>query len=244
MPNVADMQKTLLIILLIITSLSVKSQFSVGYRYGIGTHGVNLEPPTLKKYQTNYTRSSHGLVIAYNNMNNAGIQLEINFAQKGWKEVIDTVPDSFFTRNLDYIEIPIYSHFEIGHRMLRPTILFGPYIAWQINDFWKSNGFDDQFTNDNYPHYTLETRKLDFGLKIGAGLRLNINKRFAVFAEVHYDLEIAGGRDIFIDRPDNITVSRLTETSGVFGILWHIKPQKKQEELKGYTPKENLYDEY
>ncbi len=244
MPNVGNMQKTLIIILLIITSLSVKSQLSVGYRYGMGTHGVNLDPGSLEKYQTSYNRSSHGLIFTYNNMNNAGIQLEVNFAKKGWKEVIDSVPGSFFTRDLDYIEIPVYSHFEIGHRMLRPVIIAGPYLAWQINDSWESNGFDDQLANKNYPHYTQETRKLDFGLKIGAGLRLNIGKRFAVFGEVHYDLEIAGGRDIFIERPEDIYVSRLTETSGVFGILWHIMPQKKQEELKGYKPKENLYDEY
>lgn len=236
------MRKLIIFVSFIIFTCTTYGQFSIGYKYGIGAHGLTLEPGTLQKFQVPYILSNHGLVIAFNNVNNAGLQLEVNFAQKGWKEEIDTIQGTFFERKLDYIEIPFYARFEIGKRMLRPVIIAGPYVAWRINDSWESKGFDDQLADPAYNHYIQEAREVDLGLKLGLGLRLNITKQFAIFGEVRYDTEIAGGRDIFIDRPDRISVSRLTETSGAFGVLWHIIPQKVLEEKKGYKPKEDLYD--
>jgi hypothetical protein len=55
---------------------------------------------------------------------------------------------------------------------------------------------------------------------------------------------VAGGRDIFIDRPNGIQASRLKEIGGSFGILWHIIPQKKPEIKPGYTPKQDIFEEY
>jgi len=240
--NLILMHKLLIFVFLLLFTLTAHGQFSVGYKYGIGSHGVTLEPQALQEFQVPFILSSHGVVIAYNNVNNAGLQLEINLAQKGWKEEIDTIAGTFFKRNLDYIEIPIFAHFEIGNRMLRPTINAGPYIGWKINDTWDSNGFEDQLANEAYNHYLQKIRTVDLGIKVAVGLRLNINKHFAIFSEVRYDFEIAGGSDIFIDRVGGISISRLTETSGVFGILWHIIPQKILEEKKGYKPKEDLYE--
>lgn len=234
------MQRLFLILILFIISFNTKAQVSIGYRYGIGNFGLYTELYSLKL--DSYILPSHGLVLTYVNENNAGLQLEINYAQKGWKEFRDSMPDAYFSRRLDYIEIPVYSHFEIGHKMIRPVIIAGPYVAFKIKDTQSSNLFDDKISNENYPHYTYDTRDVDFGIKLGAGLRFNFTKRIAAFGEVHYDLDIAGGQDIFKDRPEKLQASRLTEISGVFGILWHIVPQKDKEKPKGYTPKENLYD--
>lgn len=234
------MQKTIWFCTFLLISISSFSQFSVGYRYGIGSHGINLEPDY--PFHVPYIRSSQGLIVTYNNENNAGLQLEINYAQKGWREEDTISSEIYFQRDLDYIEVPVYAHFEIGKKMLRPVVIMGPYIAFQINDSYDHNGYDKYFTQDIYANYpqNQDTRTFDYGIKLGGGLRLNI-KRFAVFGEVHYDLEMAGGRDVFIDRPDRISVSRLSEISGVFGVMWHIVPQKQKKANEGYTPKEDLY---
>lgn len=236
------MQKIILIGSLICLPFLSISQLSVGYRFGMGEHGINMEPAPLERYQKSYIRQSHGLVIIFNNINNAGLQLEVNFAQKGWLEKIDTLEGSFFKREINYIEIPAYSHFEIGRRMIRPVVIAGPYIGFKIKDKYTQNKFDEQVNREEFNHYMQESRNIDLGIKIGIGLRVNIGKHFGVFGEVHYDLETAGGLDIFKDKPDKISASRLTELSGVFGILWHIIPQKQKEKKDGYVPKENLYD--
>lgn len=235
-------QKIILIGIIITLPFCSISQLSVGYRFGIGNHGVNFEPGTLEKNQKPYLRSSNGIVIIFNNVNNAGLQLEVNFAQKGWFEKIDSLENAFFKRQIDYIEIPIYSHFEIGRRMIRPIIIAGPYIGFKINDQSTHSNFDQHINRTAFNTYVQKARSVDLGIKAGLGFRVNIGKKLALFGEVHYDLEIAGGQDIFIEKPDKISASRLTEISGVFGILWHIIPQKKKQKVEGYTPKEHLYD--
>ncbi len=236
------MQKFISLIVIICFPLLSLAQLSVGVRMGMGNHGIHLEPPTLEENQVPYLRTNIGLVCVYNNENNAGLQLEINFAQKGWSEEIDTISGTFFKRQINYIEVPIYSHFEIGKRMLRPIIIAGPYIAYKLSDSFTHKGFDEHIIQENQNHYIEKSKVLDLGIKVGGGLRLNIGKHFGLFAEVHYDVDVAGGSDIFIGKPDRIGASRLTEISGSFGVLWHIIPQKKKQKKEGYVPKSNLKD--
>lgn len=221
--------------------LITNAQFSVGIRQNISNHGCYFEPPSVQQFQTNYVRASTGLVITYINMNNAGIQAEINFAQKGWKEIDDSTAGSYFTRNINYIEIPVLTHFEIGKGKVRPVILAGPYFAIKIGESSDSENFSRLFTlNQYYNHYEQKIRAIDIGIKAGLGLRYNINSRFGVYAEGIYNIDLAGGTDVFIDQPNGIQASRLKEIGGTIGFLWHLIPQKQPKEFDGYTPKEDL----
>ena len=172
-------------------------------------------------------------------------KIETNYAQKGWQEQDSTIENSYFKRNIDYLEVPFFSHWEIGYGKVRPIIFAGPYLAWKLSESTESENFSHIWHEDHpYKHYEQEIRDLDFGIKLGLGLRYNITNRFGIYIDARYDVQIAGGRDIFVDRPNGIQASRLKEISGTFGILWHIIPQKKKEVTKGYTPKQNLYEEF
>jgi hypothetical protein len=219
---------------------AAKAQFSIGARVGYGAHGIHLEPPSLEKYQTSFLLPNGGLVLAFNNKMNAGLQAEIIYAQKGWKDVDDSIPEYFYSRTINYLEVPFFGHWEIGRGAVRPVILVGPYVAFKLSESADSNNFIHQTEYDQY-HQAI--RNVSWGIKTGLGLRYNINQRMAIFAEARYDIQVAGGRDIFIDRPNGIQASRLKELSGTFGILWHMIPQQKKEEKEGYVPKENLYEE-
>jgi len=123
----------------------------------------------------------------------------------------------YFKRTITYLEVPFYSHWEMGYGKVRPIIFAGPYLGWKLSEKVESSHFNHIWTPEHpYLHYEQDIRNLDFGIKIGLGLRYNINKRLGVYADVRYDLEMAGGRDIFFDRPNGIQASRLTELSGTF----------------------------
>lgn len=235
------MKRYILLLCISCFTLPLIAQLSVGIKGGYGSHGVHFEPPSLEANQVAYGLMNYGFVLAFNNKLNSGLQMELNYAQKGWREEL-TTPDSFFIRTINYLEMPIFSHFEIGHGPLRPVILAGFYFGLKMNESADSNNYTDITSASSYNPYYQEIRDLDFGIKLGIGLRYNINSRMAIFSEVRYDVQIAGGRDIFIDRPNGIQASRLKEIGGVFGILWHIIPQEKNVIKKGYTPKEDLYD--
>ncbi len=243
-------------IILILATLGLKAQFSVGFRAGYGSHGIHLEPPQLEKFQVPYFLPNAGLVIIYNNTNNAGLQMEFNYAPKGWMEKDttlktrnlyaekgDTITSTpYFKRTINYLEVPFFSHWEAGYGPVRIVIFAGPYLALKLSETYESDHFSHLwYDGSNYNQYDQKAKQIDFGIKAGLGLRYNINRHFAIYIDARYDAEIAGGRDIFINRPDGIRASRLKEIGGTFGILWHIIPQKEKKAVEGYQPKENLY---
>lgn len=236
------MRFILLFISLSTITIIVNAQFSAGLRQGNGTHGAYFEPPSLNLFQTPYYLPSSGLVIVYNNVKNAGLQLEINLANKGWKESSDTIPGAYFKRTIKYIEVPVLAHFEFGQKKLRPFLNIGPYIAWHLSDKSESVNWDNiTEIYAAYNHYNLPIKKTNLGLMATVGLRLNFTKRIAAFAEVRYDIEIGGNSDIFANRPNKIQASRMTELSGAAGIMWHIFEQSKITTKDGYVPKQDLY---
>ncbi len=238
------MQKVFLLILLSIVSLGIKAQFSVGVRQGYGAHGVYLEPPSIEKYQTPYLLSNTGLVVVFNNKNNAGLQMEINYAKKGWQEEDTTVQGSYFKRTINYLEMPFFSHWEIGYGKVRLLIFAGPYFAFKLSESTDSANFSHIWNEYHlYKHYEQEVKNFDFGIKAGLGIKYNITSRIGIFIDARYDIQIAGGSDIFIDRPNGIQASRLKEIGGTFGIVWHIIPQELKDIKKGYIPKEDLFED-
>ena len=56
-----------------------------------------------------------------------GIKLELNYAQKGFK-------DTYGHRRLDYIELPFMTHITFGQQLFRFFIDLGPDIAYLIQD--------------------------------------------------------------------------------------------------------------
>lgn len=237
------MRRIIISILFLFGVLGLQAQFSAGVRQGYGSHGISLWPSTMDKYQVPFLLPNTGLVIIYNSISNSGLQLEINHAIKGWHEEDTTIAGSNFKKKLTYIEVPLYSHWEIGRGKLRGIIIAGPYLAWKLSESTDSVNFS-HIWNDSHPynHYEQETKNLDFGIKFGLGLKYNITSRLGIFIDARYDVDVAGGSDIFIDRPNDIQTSRLQEISGSFGVLWNIIMQEKPSHKDIYHPKEDLYN--
>ncbi len=235
------MKKIVLIIPFLLVTFCGFAQLSIGYKQGYGGHGVNMEPDALNFNMVDLYLWNYGLVLSYTNAHNAGLSTELNYAQKGWREEDEDVEGSYYQKVITYLEVPFFSHWEIGKKKSRIMINVGPYFGFKLSEEVSTANYEHVLEGAPYEQYTLPIRQIDFGMKVGIGYRYNFTKRFGVFAEARYDLEIAGGRDIFIGRPNNISASRLKETSGTIGVLWHIIPQKVIEEKKGYVPKDDTY---
>lgn len=69
-----------------------------------------------------------GAAFRYVADRNVGVQIEVNFIQKGWKEGANN-----YTRQLSYIEIPFLTHVYFGKK-LRGFVNFGPGISLLVSD--------------------------------------------------------------------------------------------------------------
>ena len=219
-------------------------QLSVGVRAGYGAFGAHFEPPSLEGNQVPLYEPNFGFMAIYNDKNNAGIQLEVNYAVKGWREQDKDSSNFQYRRELTYLEVPLMTHFELGRSWFRIYGIVGPYIAFLRDDKATAKNYDSYIAFNPYDMYNQKVRKIDFGNKAGLGFRVNIGQHISVFADARYDLQLAGGQNIFKKQPNGIQASRLTEIGGSVGIVFNILPQRTEVEKKYYVPKEGFNDGY
>lgn len=234
------MKRLFISIASVLVAVSSFAQLSVGVRGGYGAFGVQFEPPSLNGNQENLFEPNFGFVAVFNDKNNAGIQLEVNYAVKGWREMDEDIEDSEYKREVSYLEIPVMSHVELGRGWFRIIGTLGPYIAFKQSEKSHSKNYDAVIGYNTYDVYNQKIRDIDFGNKVGLGFRVNIGKYVSAFADVRYDLQIAGGQNIFKDHPNGIQTSRYKELGGSVGIMFNILPQRTTVVKEYYVPKEGL----
>ena len=229
---------------MIVAATQVFGQLSVGVRAGFGSYGAYFEPPSLVGRQVNLYEPNFGLVAVYNNMHNAGIQLEVNYAIKGWREKEKECDTVRYKREITYLEIPLMTHFEIGRSWFRIFGIFGPYVAFKQSEKETILNYEALIAQNPYDMYHQSIRKIDFGNKVGLGFRIDANTRFSVLADVRYDLQVAGGQNIFKKQPNMIQASRLSELSCSLSLIFNILPQRTEEVKEYYVPKEGMDEEF
>ena len=227
-----------------LTAATATAQLSVGLRAGYGAFGAHFEPPALTGNQEPLYEPSFGIVGIFNDKSNAGIQVEVNYAVKGWRDQDKDIDTIEYKREITYIEIPLMTHFELGRSWFRIYGVVGPYIAFKQNETVTSRNFDTYIAGNPYDLYDQKVRKIDFGNKAGLGFRINIGQRFSIFADARYELQIAGGQNIFKKQPNGIQASRLSEIGGSVGVVFNILPQRTDVVKEYYVPKEGIEEEF
>lgn len=123
---------------------------------------VDFEATNIEqKYLFGY---SGGLVFSYYSESYAGIQIELNYTEKGWSGIPDSA--EYYEGRLTHIALPFLTSITIGKSKIFCAINLGPYISYQISA--------DITSNIDYP---LETdNKFEFGFcgGIGPGFRSSI----------------------------------------------------------------------
>jgi len=141
-----------------------------------------------KNVEVNYTSGFIGGIVAqFISRPHAGIQAELNFSQKGWIQKDTTMGNNIkYDNKLDYIELPILSHINIGSGDFRGLFNIGPYIGYALN---RKGTVTDLNTGESETYdYTFDTdldNRIDFGLLVGLGVeyRFSFGK---VAAETRY----------------------------------------------------------
>lgn len=226
------------------SAVSATAQLSVGVRAGYGAFGAHFEPPALTGSQVPLYEPSFGIVGIFNDKSNAGIQVEVNYTVKGWRDRDKDDSNIEYKRELTYLEVPMMTHFELGRSWFRIYGVVGPYVAFKQSEKETARNFDAYIANNPYDLYNQKVRSIDFGNKAGLGFRINFGQRFSAFADVRYDLQIAGGQNIFKKQPNGIQASRLTELGGSVGFVFNILPQRTEVVKEYYVPKEGMNEDF
>lgn len=153
-------------VLLLFQSIRGQSEFSpityLGIIQGVNFSRVDFEATGIEQeFLPGY---SGGLIFRYISEPVAGIQIELNYTEKGWSLNLDT--SDYYNGRLSYIEMPLLTHITLGKNKTFFTINFGPYGSYQIRNYIKKN--------TDYPGKP--DNKFEFGYcaAIGLGFRFPV----------------------------------------------------------------------
>jgi len=118
-----------------------------------------------------------GLVFQFLGDKHAGVQVELNYSQRGWVENDTTgVDDLKYNNQMDYLELPILSHVNIGGGKLRGVFNLGPYLGYALNRSITTENVDRGTSESSkYSFDTEKDNRFDFGLMVGAGMEYRFN---------------------------------------------------------------------
>ena len=154
-----------------------------------------------------------GLVFRYAGHKVCAIQIELNYMQRGWKEVLENVN---YSRQLDYLEITLLMHLYFGGKRVRGFFNLGPQIGYCIHDAAIGT------PNPQYKYQYSDIQKpFDWGLAGGLGIYYRHEKvgLFQLEARGNYSFG-----SIFNNRKtDHFQFANAVNVSINFAYMWQIR---------------------
>lgn len=179
------MNKYILLLLLAVLSVPAAAQLgeprnnlSLGVNAGVNFSNVNLTPTIKQNYYMGY---NGGVTARYITEKYfaliCGVQVELNYAQRGWSENIEKVANTY-SRSMSYLELPFLAHLAFG-KDNKPQIFFnlGPQIAFLVNEKEQYGGTSAWDPTKrpygvNYQYDKMADNKFDYGLAAGGGIEI------------------------------------------------------------------------
>lgn len=147
-------------------------EVSIGANAGVNLSSIGFNSSKFSVRQTKLPGGVGGVSVRFISEKNFGIQAELNYSQRGWKEHDPDNPDKKYTRALDYLELPIMTHlyFDTG-KYTRLVFNFGPQLGYLLGERVLDSNI--VFDEDTPPYYSQDAqRKFDWGICFGGGFEL------------------------------------------------------------------------
>lgn len=108
-----------------------RGKFLLGPTGGVSFSTVSFRPIIA---QSPYIGYSGGLALRYDVESYAGILLEVNYWQRGWTEAPQDYPDYTYKRHLQYVHVPLMTHFMIGGESnpFKITVDAGSHFGYKL----------------------------------------------------------------------------------------------------------------
>ena len=156
-----------------------RQNFAVGFNGGININSVSFSPTVRQK---SLMGINGGLTARYISEKYfsmiCGIQAEVNYSQRGWKEIIEDGTEDTYHRAMNYLEVPLLAHLAFGKDRgngVRFVLNLGPQIGFLINEKeYKSAAWhpEDRPYGVNVQYDKAAENKFDYGIIGGGGVEI------------------------------------------------------------------------
>lgn len=159
----------------------LRSNLAVGVNGGMNMSKVDFSPSIKQKSQNGMAFGATARYICekYFKMI-CGIQVELNYSQRGWNENIEDGTGNTYSRTMNYLEVPMLAHLSFGKDEIDSGMRFflnmGPQFGFFLSESEKmSDNWDPTYRpNGVVQQYgKMVENKFDYGILGGAGLELS-----------------------------------------------------------------------
>jgi hypothetical protein len=131
-----------------------RHNLAIGVNGGVNMASVSFSPQIK---QNTLNGMVGGLTIRYMSEKYfkmmCGLQLEVNYSQRGWNENIEDGSGNTYSRTMNYLEVPFMAHLAFGKdsrtRGLQFFVNLGPEISYFLSDTEKMS---DNWDPSNRPN--------------------------------------------------------------------------------------------
>tara|TARA_R110002020_G_scaffold87755_4_gene216030 strand:- start:194 stop:868 length:675 start_codon:yes stop_codon:yes gene_type:complete len=224
------MNRILLTGILMLTSLTVLAQTSVGIRggYSTSTYSYRPSPSSRATSVDDFGAPTFALVFEHFNAKNAGIEINLQFLRMGFSQIEEeTEPVNTNETQFDYLKIPILSSFFIG-RSGRFQIKAGPHFGYmlQAKDIKREFSGTTPAEIPTYGGADDKPRKIMYGLTAGAGISKLFGKS-TLAGEVRFSYDFTNP-----ENQDRIFDMSSTNLEFTLAYLFRIKDSKSSNVVK------------
>lgn len=154
-----------------------RHNLAIGINGGVNLSSVSFEPSIKEK---TFLTPSFGVTIRYISERYlkmfCGIQAEINYSQRGWKEYIDDGTGDTYQRSMNYVEVPLMAHLAFGKDKgygARFVLNLGPQIGYLLGESEKKSEAwhpNERPSGVIWQYGKMAESKFDYGIVGGVGI--------------------------------------------------------------------------
>jgi hypothetical protein len=170
----------------------LRNNLAIGFNGGINFNNIASIP---KIKQSTMKELNGGFTIRYISEKYmaliCGIQVEVNYSKRGWKELIEDDSGDTYSRNMNYIEVPILTHWGIGKdKGVQVFLSLGPQVAYLLNEKeHTSNPWHPEYRSVREQYGKSADNKFDYGITGGGGLEVKTKAgNFLIEGRYYYAL--------------------------------------------------------
>ncbi len=204
----------------------------IGAQGGALASMVQFSPTVPQDPLKSYLAPTAGIVFRYMGHKICGLQVEANWMQKGWNEYEISEEEKVvsYSRQLDYVEVPLLCHLAFGKRC-RGFINLGPQFGYLVHeaptlasaeqqDWWTDSNVDARIGKQ----YRQIENKFDWGVAGGLGFYARTRKAGVYQIEARFNYSL--GTYFANSQMDYFRNSNAMGLSLCFAYLWQFKGDK------------------
>lgn len=206
-----------------------KPEISLGVQGGYMASMVSFSPAVRQQPMQCFLGPTAGLVFRYAEHKVCGIQVEINYMQRGWQELEKDAETGMlslgYRRQMDYIEVPLLCHLAFGRRF-RGFINLGPQVGYMIHEQQNGlsplpNAWADGLDSKTAHQYAKTEKPFDWGLAGGLGVYYRSRKAGTYQLEGRFNYSL--GTCFRSTQMDYFSAANHMNLSLTFAYLWEFK---------------------